>query len=95
MSDFSGRAGVAVAGDGTVFVVDSGHHRMQRRSADGKFLGAWGRLGGAAGKLRDPWGIAVRGERVYVADRGNHRVQVFGAGPNHYNLVGDGFRFCT
>ncbi|HEX8207698.1 MAG TPA: hypothetical protein VF587_16660, partial [Solirubrobacteraceae bacterium] len=37
-----------------------------------------GTMGGAAGQLRNPLGVAAAGGEVYVAD-GNHRVNVFGA----------------
>jgi DNA-binding beta-propeller fold protein YncE len=37
-----------------------------------------GTIGGAAGQLRNPLGVAVAGGEVYVAD-GNHRVNVFAA----------------
>lgn len=37
----------------------------------------WGGYGTAAGQFRDPWGVAVAGDEVYVADSFNHRVQVF------------------
>ena len=30
------------------------------------------------GQMKYPWGVAVDAEHVYVADRSNHRVQVFG-----------------
>ena len=43
---------------------------------DGKSLGCWGGPGRAAGKLHNPWALAVdsRG-RVHVVDSENHRVQ--------------------
>src|SRR5262249_23215319 len=42
------------------------------------FLLKWGAEGGGPGQFSSPLGIAVGpGDEVYVADSGNHRVQVF------------------
>ena len=52
--------------------------RMQVFTGDGTFLRKWGSQGTGDGQFRDPIGIAVDGSgRVYIADRTNHRVQVF------------------
>lgn len=71
---------VAVAGDGRVYVVDSGHHRIAVFDRDGKLLVRFAERGTEPGRLRDPVGIglAPNGE-VYVADKGNRRIQVFDA----------------
>jgi len=43
-----------------------------------QFLNGWGNEGDADGEFHGPYGIAVDGEGyVYVADGGNHRIQVF------------------
>lgn len=42
-----------------------------------EMVDSWGGQGSAPGKFSDPNGIAVAGERVYVADSRNHRIQVF------------------
>lgn len=38
---------------------------------------SWGGQGSDPGQFNDPNGIAVAGDRVYVADSRNHRIQVF------------------
>ena len=43
----------------------------------GTLRAAWGAAGTADGQLAYPGGIAVAGERVYVADTGNNRIQIF------------------
>src|SRR5258705_549119 len=44
----------------------------------GKFLMAWGTRGNGPGQFSGPHGIATdRNRRVYVADRTNHRIQIF------------------
>ena len=82
---FDRPTGVAVAANGDVFVAD-GHAPNQHNSArvvkfskDGRFIKAWGHKGPAPGDFDEPHDIFVGGSqgRVYVADRGNKRIQVF------------------
>jgi sugar lactone lactonase YvrE len=74
-----------VAGNGDVFVSD-GHgqprdglnHRIVKFSKDGTFIKAWGKTGAGPGELNDPHGLALDSQgRIFVADRGNKRVQIF------------------
>ena len=81
---FGSPEGLAVAGDGTiyltVYVTDSGDYRVQHFTADGVLLNQWGSLGSGVGQFEYPGGLAVAGDgTVYVADRGNNRIQVFTA----------------
>ena len=82
---FDRPTGIAVAANGDVFVAD-GHAPNQHNSArivkfskDGRFIKAWGHKGPAPGDFNEPHDIFVGGSqgRVYVADRGNKRIQVF------------------
>ena len=52
--------------------------RITKFTRDGKFVKTWGRLGSAPGEFRTPHALAFdsRG-RLFVADRGNHRIQIF------------------
>ena len=69
---------VAFAKDGTIYVSDGYlNTRVVRFSAAGKYLGQWGTAGSGPGELDLPHGIAVSGNRVYVCDRSNLRIQVF------------------
>lgn len=71
---------VAVGKDGSVFVTDTWNHRVQKFSADGKFLQMWGYFGQAEKPeaFWGPRGLAVDGQgRVYVVDTGNKRVVIF------------------
>lgn len=71
---------VAVAPTGEVYAADGyGNARVHRFAPDGTFLASWGEPGSGPGQFNLPHGIAVdRQGRVYVADRENSRVQVFG-----------------
>jgi uncharacterized protein (TIGR03663 family) len=71
---------LALGPDGSVYVADSGNHRIQVFDAGGNFITAWGSEGTGPGQFSEPWGIAVAEDgTVYVADTWNHRVQAFSA----------------
>jgi len=80
---------VAVAANGDVFVAEGDHSgtavgRISKFSADGSFIRSWGRPGSGPGELRIPHGLAFDAQgRLYVADRGNHRVQIFDQDGNY------------
>ena len=67
--------GLCCAEDGTFFASDIGHDRLLRVAPDGTVTGTFGRGGSAPGEFLEPWDVAWSGDRLYVADRGNHRVQ--------------------
>jgi sugar lactone lactonase YvrE len=68
---------------GEIYIADAGNGRVVRLKPDGSWIGAWGRRGpkdGPHGKAEfaAAHGIAIdRNDRIYVADRGNRRIQVF------------------
>lgn len=72
-------AGIAVDAAGRIYVTEIGNDRVQVFDAMGVPLGAWGQKGGGPGEFANLHGIAVdsRSGLVFVADTGNHRVQVF------------------
>ena len=83
---FNGPSGVAIAPNGDIWIADGhrgGNNRIVKLTSDGDFVLAVG--GGVGSESREPGGfsdphdikIDSRG-RVYVADRGNSRIQVFG-----------------
>ncbi len=74
--------GIAVAKDGSVYVADTWNYRIQKFSADGKFIQMWGYFGQAEAPdaFYGPRAVAVDSDgRVYVSDTGNKRIVVFNA----------------
>src|ERR1700716_1595726 len=52
--------------------------RIAKVDRDGNWLKSWGEPGGKPGQFDTPHSIAVDAQdNIYVADRGNHRIQVF------------------
>lgn len=80
---------VITAPNGDIFVAE-GHRdrnpraprntvaRIVKFSKDGRFIKSWGKLGSGPGEFRTPHALAFdsRG-RLFVADRGNMRIQIF------------------
>jgi len=52
--------------------------RISKFSPDGKFIKSWGKIGTKHGEFRTPHALVFdsRG-RLWVADRGNHRIEIF------------------
>jgi YD repeat-containing protein len=69
---------VALAPDGTVWVVDSRNDRVQHFSAEGEFLDKFGSTGTGDGQFRWPVSVAIDSEGdIWVGDMNNDRVQQF------------------
>ncbi|MGH9986503.1 MAG: 6-bladed beta-propeller [Nitrososphaeraceae archaeon] len=75
--------GVTFSSKGYVYVADTDNDRVQKFDGNGTFITKWGGRGTGNGKFLGPASIAVdnNGTRVYIADSGNSRVQVFIANP--------------
>ncbi len=80
---FNGPAGIAVGSDGTLYVSDSGNHRIRAISPDGQVttfsgLGLSGFTEGdpSAARFSNPGSLAIAADgTLYLADRGNRRVR--------------------
>jgi hypothetical protein len=73
---------VAFTKEGDVLIADGhyegGNNRVVRFTADGKYVGAWGKTGYGPSEFRGLHAIATDDAgRVYVGDRGNSRIQIF------------------
>jgi DNA-binding beta-propeller fold protein YncE len=79
---------VLVAPNGDIFVADGhdaeGNNRIVKFSADGRYVTEWGTTGSERGQFRDPHALAMDSQgRLFVADRGNSRIQIFDQGGAH------------
>ena len=76
---FNHPADVCVAPSGELYVADGyGNSSVHRFSATGDYITSFGSPGSGPGQFRVPHSVRVSQDgRVYVADRENHRVQVF------------------
>ncbi len=83
--------GIAVGPDGSVYVADTWNHRIEKFTAEGRFLKAWGSFGqgNEAALFYGPRGLAVDSEgRVYVTDTGNKRIVIFDKDGNYITEFG-------
>jgi sugar lactone lactonase YvrE len=79
---FNKPSAVAIAPNGDVFVADghggNSNARIVKFSKEGKFIMTWGKKGAAPGELNIPHALAFDSKgRLFVADRGNNRIQIF------------------
>ena len=76
--EFDSPVGLAIDGDGNVYVADRENHRIQVFDLQGRFLCKWGTKGDGDGQFNTPEGLVIDGDgNVHVTDFGNGRVQVF------------------
>lgn len=65
----------AVDEQGRLWVADFGNSRLRIFDSEGGFLGGWGGRGDGTYAFREPCGVSIQGERLYVADTWNGRIQ--------------------
>jgi predicted membrane-bound mannosyltransferase/sugar lactone lactonase YvrE len=83
--------GIAIGPDGSVYVTDTWNHRVQKFTAEGRFVKTWGVFGQGETpeSFYGPRGLAVDASgRVYVTDTGNKRIVVFDADGNFITQFG-------
>ena len=52
--------------------------RISQFTSEGRFIRSWGRMGSGPGEFKTPHAMAFDASgRLYVADRGNNRIQIF------------------
>lgn len=71
--------GLANDAANNVYATDTSH--VTRFAPDGSPTAQWGGAGSAPGQFSSPADVTVSGDRVFVADTGNNRVQVFTFAP--------------
>lgn len=69
----------ALSPDGDIYVSDGyGNASMHKFTPDGRHLVSWGECGSDAGQFNVPHNVCCDAEGwIYVADRENHRIQIF------------------
>ena len=85
----SALGGVAIAGDGDIYVVEAGNKRVQRFSALGEPELTFGSRGDGDGQFIDPIGVAISpsGE-VFVVDDARDDIQVFTPDGEYLRTIG-------
>jgi len=89
--------GIAVDGDGNVYVSDTWNHRVQKFDKDGKFVNQWGVFESTGGELGKPFAFygprqvtVGKDGKVYIMDTGNKRVQAFNSDGTFLTQFGGG-----
>jgi len=95
-SHFDSPNDVLVAPDGSIFVADThgaqfqsepgpnAKSRISKFAPDGTFIKSFGQWGFKDGEFRSPHALAMDSQgRLFVADRGNRRIQIFDQEGNH------------
>jgi sugar lactone lactonase YvrE len=73
-----GTTDITFGPNGRLFISDGyGNARILEYTSAGKRVNMWGSAGTGPGQFNIPHGIAYEGRTLYVADRGNSRVQRF------------------
>ncbi|MFC2160603.1 NHL repeat-containing protein [Acidobacteriota bacterium] len=68
-------------GQGNIYVLDSGNHRIQKFSPDGNYLSTIGRQGQGPGEFQYPQSLALDSEgNLYISDMGNRNIHVLKPG---------------
>ena len=82
---------------GDLYISDGyGNARVHKFTVDGRHLFSWGDFGVEAGRFNLPHSVCTDAQgRVYVADRENHRVQVFDAQGNYLSQWNNLHRPCA
>ena len=80
---FNRPSAVITAPNGDIYVADghggTSNARIVKFSKEGKFIKTWGHKGSGPGEFGELHAIAIdSGGRVFVGDRGNNRIQIFG-----------------
>lgn len=89
--------GIAVDGEGNIYVADTWNHRIQKFDRDGQFITMWGVFESTGGELGKPFAfygprqvIVGRDGKIYVMDTGNKRVQAFNPDGSFFTQFGGG-----
>lgn len=76
-TDFNQPVGLALNARGHLIIADSQNDKIKTFTANGAYVSAWGVRGDLPGQLLTPFGLAWSQGKIYVAEAGGHRIQVF------------------
>ncbi len=79
---------IAFDSQGNIYVLDSGNHRIQKFSPDGKYLTTIGQQGQGPGEFQYPQSLSLDSEGyLYIADMGNRKIHVLKPGGGEANTI--------
>jgi YYY domain-containing protein len=79
-----------VDGRGRLWIADFGNSRLRIFDGAGGYLGGWGGRGSGTWGFNQLCSVAIRGDRVYVADTWNGRIESFTLAGQRKAEAGDG-----
>lgn len=79
---------IAFDSQGNIYVLDSGNHRIQKFSPEGRFLSSMGSKGQGPAEFQYPLSLDIDPEgHLYISDQGNQRIQILKPdGTNHKTI---------
>ncbi|MBF0547041.1 MAG: IPT/TIG domain-containing protein [Candidatus Riflebacteria bacterium] len=80
--EFKSPTSLAINSSGDLYIADTGNHRIQKLKGNGDFVKSIGKIGAANGngdgEFNYPGSVSFDSKgNLFVADTGNHRIQVF------------------
>jgi sugar lactone lactonase YvrE len=79
---------IALDSQGNIYIMDSGNHRIQKFTPDGKYITSIGNKGQGPGEFVYPFSLDVDSKGyLYVSDPGNQRVQVLKPDGKDYKTI--------
>ena len=78
--------GIAIDDMDNIYV--SSTDKLQKFTSSGELIKCVGQRGSMEGEFKDPRGLALHNNQVYVCDRNNHRIQVFDLDLNFIESIG-------
>ena len=94
---FNNPNGIALDGQGNLYVADSQNNRIQKLSVNGgRPIAQFGTMGTGPGQFNSPTGVAIDQQgNIYVSDWGNHRIQKLSPTGQFLQQWGNSGRFGT
>lgn len=78
---------IAFDGQGNIYVLDSGNHRIQKFSPEGKYIATIGRQGQGPGEFQYPQSLSLDSEGyLYISDMGQ-KIHVLKPGGGEFNTL--------